>query len=234
MAGRQGITQKVVEYFIKEIEEGRWAVGDKIPSEKELYTTLGTSRSSVRAAIQQFIGIGAMESVHGKGTYLRSNDLSSLGNKGNGKEYKNPFDYGSMGSLLEFRLIIETEAAYYAAKRMTDEHLGNLRIYLEKMQAAVNANNSKTFVHYDMCFHLEIAYSTGNPFIIDSLQNAFVEKADYFYTLNENYGYIDGIYYHTLLVKAIEMKDATKARRTMRNHLQKVLDDIFYEETIIE
>lgn len=191
---------------------------------------MGTSRSSVRAAIQQFVGIGAMESIHGKGTYLKSNDLNSLGNRGKGREYKDPFNYRSMVSLLEFRLIIETEAAYYAAKRMTDEHLSNLKIYLEKMQMAVNANDPKTFVHYDMCFHLEIAYSTGNPFIIESLQNVFVEKADYFYMLNENYGYIDGIYYHTLLVKAIEMKDAIKARRTMRNHVQKILEDTFHEE----
>lgn len=226
MSDKYNITQKVVEYFIKEIEENRLIVGEKLPSENELTSALGTSRSSVRAAIQQFVGIGAMESIHGKGTYLIKDDLSPLGNR---KFRKKSYDFGDMNALLEFRLIIEADATYYAAERMTEKHLNNLRDYLDKMQKSVG--NSNEFVHLDMCFHLEIAEATGNPFIIGSLKEAFIQKEEYLHTINENYGYVDGIYYHTLLIKAFEMKDAQRAKRTMKNHLQKAIDDIFYEET---
>ncbi len=226
MSGKQSITQGVVDYFIKEIETSEWIIGTKIPSEKELTMVLGTSRSSVRAAIQQFVGIGAMESVHGKGTYLRKADLSSLGNRSGQKKQLN---FADMNALLEFRLLLEPEASYYAAQRMTEESLNDLRNLLNKMQTAVG--NSKEFVRFDMNFHLKIAEITTNPFIVNAIRDALTQREEYLHKINENFGYVDGIYYHTLLIKAFELGEPQRAKRIMKNHLQKAIDDIFYEET---
>ena len=60
----------MVDYLKKNIESGNWTVGEKIPSENQMTEELGVSRSSIRTALQYLIGLGVLESVHGKGTYL--------------------------------------------------------------------------------------------------------------------------------------------------------------------
>lgn len=59
-----------MQYLKENIEAENWKVGEKIPSENQLTSTLGVSRSSVRNALRYMIGIGVLESIHGKGTYL--------------------------------------------------------------------------------------------------------------------------------------------------------------------
>lgn len=226
MIAKRNITQQVVDYFIKKIEEESWKVGDKILSENELTRELGVSRSSIRAAIQQFVGVGAMESVHGKGTFLRSNDLTRL----MGTHVEKNYDYVDMNSLLEFRLILETDSCYLATKRATEENIENLRYYLGKMKDSVG--NPQKFVQYDMLFHEEITHATCNPLLAMALENVFNQKQDSLQEFNEAFGYKDGIYYHTLLLKAIEVRDASRAKRIMRSHLQKAIDDVYYENNI--
>ena len=67
---RVNVTSQVVDYLKKNIESGNWTVGEKIPSENQMTEELGVSRSSIRTALQYLIGLGVLESVHGKGTYL--------------------------------------------------------------------------------------------------------------------------------------------------------------------
>ncbi|SKC65898.1 FadR/GntR family transcriptional regulator [Maledivibacter halophilus] len=227
MITKRSITQQVVDYFIEQIEEGSWKVGEKIASENVLTKELGVSRTSLRAAIQQFVGVGMMESIHGKGTFLRSNDLTKL--KIGAKKVKK-YDYLDMNSLLEFRLILETDSCYYATQRATDENIEKLHSYLQQMKKSVG--NPKEFVRYDMLFHMEIVHATGNPLLENALKDVFAQKENNFKDFNEAFGYKDGIYYHTLLLKAIEAKDASLAKRIMRAHLQKAIDDIYYENNV--
>ena len=65
-AERINVTESVLQYLTGHIQSGQWAVGSKIPSENQLTERLGVSRASVRVAIQQLIGVGVLESVHGK------------------------------------------------------------------------------------------------------------------------------------------------------------------------
>jgi GntR family transcriptional repressor for pyruvate dehydrogenase complex len=55
--GKNSAIDKALDYFIKEISNGNWKVGEKIPSENKLTALTGVSRSSIRSAIQQSIGL---------------------------------------------------------------------------------------------------------------------------------------------------------------------------------
>ncbi|MFD1317126.1 GntR family transcriptional regulator [Loigolactobacillus zhaoyuanensis] len=54
----------------RDIEAGKWAVGDRIPSERELSVTFGVSRMTLRQAIQTLVDEGILERRVGAGTYV--------------------------------------------------------------------------------------------------------------------------------------------------------------------
>ncbi|WP_066455697.1 FadR/GntR family transcriptional regulator [Anaerotruncus rubiinfantis] len=227
MSTGQNVTKQVVEYFINNIQSGNWKIGNKIPSEPALTKELEVSRSSIRAAIQQFVGLGVMESRHGKGTFLISDDLSNFVTvRKAGKTY----DFFTLQQILEFRIVLEPECCGLAAERANEDQRERMRFYFGEMKEAVGV--PEDFVRYDLLFHEEIARATGNPMLADALHTAFQQKQESAQYFNELFGYKDGIYYHTLILRAIEARDNVQAKRMMYNHLQKAIDDLQYESSV--
>lgn len=216
---KSNITQQVIEYLKKNIENGNWVVGEKIPSESKLTEILGVSRASVRMAIQQFIALGALESIHGKGTFVKANNLVAFANKMNVITSE---DCSDMSRVLEFRRILETESCFLAAQRATKANVEKLKLHLENMKNSVG--QSEEFVKQDMLFHQEICHATGNNLLEKCLREVFEQTARNHKQMNELFGYRDGIHYHSLLVKAIEEKNAKVAKKLMREHLQQALE----------
>ena len=62
--------RQVYEEWRKGILAGRFRRGDRVPSSRELATTLGISRSTVTAAYEQLAAEGYFESAHGSGTFV--------------------------------------------------------------------------------------------------------------------------------------------------------------------
>lgn len=221
MIKKSNITEQVIEYFKKNIENGEWKLGDKIPSENELTGILGVSRASIRAAIQQFIAIGMMETFHGVGTFIKSDRLDVFNSSLVRTKH---YDYYDLEKVLEFRLIVEVESAGLAAKNITEANLQKLRGYLENMKNSVG--KSEEFVKNDMAFHAEIAKATGNHIIENSLSDFFTQKEQNHKDMNELFGYEDGIYYHSLILDAFENRDIELVKKLMSEHIQKSIDDL--------
>lgn len=71
----------VRETLLEQIERGEYAVGEMIPSERELMDAYGVSRITVRKALDSLVQDGHLNRVQGKGTYVRegiAHDLISL------------------------------------------------------------------------------------------------------------------------------------------------------------
>jgi GntR family transcriptional repressor for pyruvate dehydrogenase complex len=216
---KTSITQQVIEYLKKNIESGVWAVGEKIPSENNLSETLGVSRASIRVAVQQFIALEVLESIQGKGTYVRTNTIAGVSSDFNAINESN---YDDIMQVLEFRRVIEPECAYIAAQRASSTTINNLKIYLKNMKNSIG--QSEEFVKQDMLFHEEISRATGNRLLEKCLKEVFQQKAKNHKQINEAFGFNDGIYYHTLLLEAIETKNFRKARKLMKEHLQQAIE----------
>lgn len=56
----------------RDIQAGRWQVGEQIPSEPELAHTYGYSRGTVRNAIEQLVNDGMLRKEQGRGTFVIS------------------------------------------------------------------------------------------------------------------------------------------------------------------
>lgn len=219
MIVHSNITEQVVQYFKENINSGNWKVGEKIPSESQLTEILGVSRASVRTAIRQLVGLGILESKHGKGTYLLDDHTDEL----TGSDMKiTADDCKDIEKVLEFRRIVESEACYLAAEHTSPELVERLQKYLDDMVKSVG--NKDGFVESDIMFHEEISKAADNMLLEKSLLKVFEETKKSHDQMNEIFGYKDGIYYHQLILKAIENGDAKKARKLMRDHLQNALE----------
>lgn len=61
-----------------EIVELRWQIGSKIPSVRELTVQYGVSMPVVRQALQHLASEGVIETLHGKGSFVRKRPVTSL------------------------------------------------------------------------------------------------------------------------------------------------------------
>ena len=65
------VSDQVVQKLQTLIEQRNLKQGDRLPAERQLATSLGISRPSLREAIQQLISLGILSSRRGDGTYIQ-------------------------------------------------------------------------------------------------------------------------------------------------------------------
>lgn len=217
---RVNVTNEVIEYIKKNIIDGKWTVGEKILSENQLSEKLGVSRASVRTAIRHFVGLDVLESIQGKGTYLISNDINKLNNTSENTLSRD--DYLNMEIVLQFRWALEPSAAYLAVDKIDKQGIILLKETFRKMQK--NIGNRDEFVKADMKFHQILCEYSKNPFIINSLNILYNNNYVEFTKFNDKFGYKDGIYYHSLIISAIESKNRELVKSYVEEHLHQALD----------
>ncbi len=66
----ESLRSQVYMQLKNQLMAGVWKVGEKLPSENELCASLGVSRVTVRAAIQQLEILGLVETRHGDGNFV--------------------------------------------------------------------------------------------------------------------------------------------------------------------
>ena len=212
---KPGASRQVAEYLRRNIVDGNWRAGEKVPSENALTRELGVSRVSVRLAIQQFITLGVLESVRGKGTFLKTGNLDVLGRGVNGIGEEECRD---IAKVLQFRSLLEPEACFLAARRDDAELAERLGRQLHLQVSSIG--DTEEFVGHDILFHLTISEGCGNPLIHAALREVFRQTRRDHQRINAIFGYKDGVYYHTLILKAFENHDPRQARKLMAEHLE--------------
>jgi GntR family transcriptional repressor for pyruvate dehydrogenase complex len=231
MNDKGNVTSRIIAYIKKNIRKGTWQIGEKLPSENELCKLLNVSRVSVRSALQQFVALGILESVHGKGTFLVSNDLSVFGDmddNANGENrVKTTGSIADMKNLLEFRSMVEPEICSIVTSKATQELIARLTDDLEKMKASVG--DSTAFIQADMDFHYALCVATENPVTMEIMADVLKNKKESYQSLNHTVGYYGGIYYHTLLLDAIKRRDTKQAHNLMLEHLKHSIGDLDLE-----
>lgn len=215
----ENVTGRVVTYIREGISSGRWKQGDKIASENELCGVTGASRSSVRSALQRFIALGILESIHGKGTFLRSTDMTAFG-----QGLKEIYDQDGLSQLMKFRLLIEPGIARQAAESATEKNIATLKEHLYQMTKHVDKRDE--FLYYDKQFHLELCRAMNNNLAFNVMSMVFQNNADTLRQLNLAVGYYNGIYYHSLMLDAVSNHDGKRAYGYMFEHLFNNFDDL--------
>lgn len=106
-------------YLRRQITTGAWEVGSRIPIEPELAESLGVGRSTIREAVRSLASIGMLETLPGRGTFVRSSAPTSAVLS----EFLTAY---TLEELLSYRRALEVEAAQQAALHRTEEDVAAL------------------------------------------------------------------------------------------------------------
>ena len=144
------------------ILEGTLKPGDRLPSERELAAELGVSRPSLREAIQKLVAKGLLHTRERGGT--RVTDRLDA-------HFADPWEQMLSGhpdvhrDMLEFRQLLETQAAYWAADRCTDVDIRLLDEAHENLQAQYDNAPLEDCIDADLRFHQAIAEASHNVLV---------------------------------------------------------------------
>src|SRR5918911_253240 len=111
----------VAERILQLIAELRLRPGDRMPTENELATRLGTSRTVVREAVKILSAIGRVRAQKGRGLYV-ADDGGMLGSS-RWEGFFLPTDLDHVYRLFEFRQVQEAAASRLAATHATPAEL---------------------------------------------------------------------------------------------------------------
>jgi DNA-binding GntR family transcriptional regulator len=134
-------------------------------------------------------------------------------------------------SLIDFRLLIEPEAAAAAARRATPEQRARLQ-ELARSGGADDSNDpavNRLGMVYDARFHDAVAELAGNPWLRESLVRLRSHLHMYRLYYHARQGaatYVE----HVIIADAIASGDPDRAATAMRDHLHTAirrLDDVF-------
>lgn len=204
----------------KRITGGEYGAGSKLPTESQMTTIFGVSRTVVREAIAALAADGLVQARQGAGVFVMANAASAF--TAIGAESSNKISVAL--NVLEVRMGIEIESAGLAAVRRSSSQDAAIQEAWNEFERQIKAGTptGKT----DFAFHRAIAAATNNPFYIEVLDGlgsrtipcdvASPWGTDSVLTLEYQQGLQQE---HLVILKAISAQDATAAREAMRQHL---------------
>ena len=192
--------------------EQRFRTGDKLPNEMELADELGISRVTLREAIRILCTRGLVEIRRGRGTYVVSGDPAML--EGSGPSPLEAPD-ATIRDLLEIRLMVEPMAAYYAAKRASDEEIDRIDGFRTRIEEL--AAEGKSVLKEEQDFHNAISMASHNHLMERLLPiiNKSIIADLLFFKESIDYSIRD----HQEVVRSIRTHNAEAARTAMRLHI---------------
>jgi GntR family transcriptional repressor for pyruvate dehydrogenase complex len=210
--------QMVAERIARAIAAGNYAVGERLPGERELAHMYDVSRPTIREAVIALEIDGLVEVRIGSGVYV----LSPVA-----RGASVPKDIGAF-ELTEARLLIEGEAAALAATQVTDEELAELEALLVEMDRA-NAKGDGSGEIVDRRFHELIATLTRNSAMAASVEQLWTIRNRSLqcvrtFEKTRNKGYQPVINEHAAIVEALRSRNPAESRAAMRAHLGRVLE----------
>jgi DNA-binding FadR family transcriptional regulator len=155
------LPEQIAAILMRQIADGRYLPGAKIPPESQLSGVFGVSRSVVREAISRLKTEGLLVSRQGKGVMVLDPSARATFRMEGIDRRSRP----EVAQFYEMRAVIESETAALAARRRKPNDLKRLRTALARMARAVEEGSDGT--QPDLDFHRIIAEMSGNRYLRD-------------------------------------------------------------------
>jgi len=228
---RTTVTQRAIERIKQMLASGELLPGQRLPTERELATELGLSRSSMREAIRALTVMGVLEARHGAGIYVTQLEPDDL------LETFGVVAEVSRGEtllhLVQVRKILEPAASAAAAARLDDAGFARLR---EEMAAMRRGSSSEEIVGHDLEFHRIITEAAGNPVLGAILQalNGRTFRARVWRGYQDENVFPQTFAEHDRIYRALEGRDPDGARVASAVHIGAVEDWMDRQDDLTE
>ena len=193
--------------------EKRFKPGDKLPSENDFSAELNVNRATLREAIRILSTNHVLKIKRGKGTFV----AEDFDPEAETVSYLADADV-NISDLYEMRLVIEPEAAYYAAMRATETEMKRILKLGKSLEKKIKENVDRTKEEQE--FHQAIAKATHNEYMNKLIP--VLLQAIYLGVMisqkNEELR-IETLKDHRLIMDFLEKRDAEGARVAMRLHM---------------
>ncbi|MBN6754011.1 FadR family transcriptional regulator [Kocuria palustris] len=202
--------EETVERVLQGMKVGLFAVGAKLPSERDLARHLGVSRATLQEALRELQEAGLLETRRGRygGTFIT--DVPSAGAHGS-------VPAAECEDVLTFRRIVEPAAAELAALARPSAEAGQ---HLRTCLTDSSTSDNDVYRSVDARFHIAIAELAGSRTLLDAVVetrarvNALLEHIP---QLEANLQHADE--QHAQIAEAVLDGEAAAARALMEDHL---------------
>lgn len=207
-----------------QIVQGELALGQKLPTEREIAARYGVSRNVVREAVRTLANDGLVQVRQGSGVYVADGASRALSDS-----LELAITLGDatrkFHDLIEIRQLVEPGVAALAAERATSQDLESLRKEVAVMDEA--ASDVEAFITADHRFHVAIGKASGNslvPLMLDPIVELLHEQRQRLFFVEHSASTAQD--FHHKILAAIQQRDPRAAFAEMRAHLVQVSGDI--------
>jgi len=155
LSAPRGLTQQLVTQITGDITSGRLVPGSRLPTEKEMMSATGVSRTVVREAVACLRADGLVVVRQGVGAFVASHARRPFR-----IEVEDLHSLQEALQIMELRTGVEIEAAGLAAERGAAAQFEKIATTYEMIESAID--RGETAVDEDFAFHCSIADATGN------------------------------------------------------------------------
>ena len=216
---------RIADVVAKDLEqrilEGSLKAGDRLPSERNLALELNVSRPTLREAIQKLASKGLLETRHGGGSVVTDRLQATFSDPWKAMLQSQPMLQADM---LEFRHMLEGEAATLAAERATDVDLQRIDMAYAALERAYDGDDMKACIDTDVAFHQAIADASHNSMIghlVASLMQVIhghvSDNLVHLHALPKHWAQLRA--QHRAIWQAVRGHDTSDAMRVARQHI---------------
>jgi GntR family transcriptional regulator, transcriptional repressor for pyruvate dehydrogenase complex len=200
------------------------AAGQRLPSERELASQFGVSRTVIREAVRGLSAKGLVDVENGRGTVVRAVSGASAAASMHLLLRMQPGGI-DMDKVIEVRRILENHISAIAAERRTEADLVDLDLAVAEAESQLG--DPDTFVHADIAFHMALARATHNELfsvLLDSVARVMTEVR--LLALRIPGTPERAVAHHRAVLAAVRAGDARVARAAMDAHMDEARETL--------
>lgn len=219
---KRTMREQIADRLLAMLRAGLLRPGDELPSERDLASTLGVSRETVRGAVQTLAALGMIEVAHGARSRIQLPHRWAAPPTPEPEPDSAPrLNLYTPDEVYAARKLVELAVAREAARRLSAVSLGRLATLVEAQAAMFD--DPVAFQISDQEFHATIYRAGGNRLLASFLLDAY----DYALALRRRALLVPGAVRrswqdHRAILAAMEARDGAAAEAAMGRHLLRV------------
>jgi DNA-binding FadR family transcriptional regulator len=221
--GNRGVHGQTVDAIARRVLSGELPEGATLDL-AALQAELGISLTVMRESLKVLAAKGLVDARQKRGTYVRQRaDWNLLDPDVLRWQFSAQSSAALLRSLEEVRGIIGPAAVRLAALRRTDDDLARLE---EALDAMARADDSRSAIEADLCFHRALLNATGNELLERMervLESALAARDQLVHGTEVTSD--DPVPSHRAVLDGVRARDASAAEAAMRALLDKAVSD---------